>query len=302
MMNTKELAAYLEIHEKQVYALIKEGRIPCTKATGKWIFPRNLIDEWIDSSARSSIANARNKTDRMGEALLAAGSNDPALDLLFVLFRENRPKSFIFTASTGSSQGLDALSRGYVDLAFSHLFDAETGEYNIPFVAKMSPQVKPVVINLFLRDIGIVTAPKNPHRIRTVADIVKKRLKVANRQPGSGTRVLFEHHLKLAGQDIKSVKSLDREFHTHIETGLAVLSGQADAGIASGSAAGMLGLPFIPLATEQFDMVITRNSFFSNNVQALMETLTGEQFRKAASRLGGYDFSRSGKIVYANEH
>lgn len=302
MMNTKELAAYLEIHEKQVYSLIKEGKLPCTKATGKWIFPKHLIDEWIDEGARGSIAKARVKSEKMGGVLLAAGSNDPALDILFALFRANHPEAFVFTANTGSSQGLAALGKGYIDMAFSHLLDAKTGDYNIPFVSNMALKIKPVVINLFYRDIGIISAPENPHKIKCIRDIVKKGLMVANRQAGSGTRLLFEHHLKTAGIDPGKVNSHEREFFTHIETGLAVLAGEADAGIASGSAAGMLGLSFIPLATEQFDMVLSRETFFNLNVQALIETLSCEKFRKTASKLGGYDFSKSGRILYSSEH
>jgi len=301
MMNTKELAAYLEIHEKQVYALIKEEKIPGTKVTGKWIFPKHLIDEWIDEGAKILTAQARGKTERMGEVILAAGSNDPALDILFALFRSNHPDAFVFTANTGSLHGLAALGKGYVDMAFSHLLDAATGNYNISFVTKICSHIKPVVINLFLRDVGIVTAQNNPHKIKGVGDIVKKRLRVANRQAGSGTRLLWEHHLKIAGIEPAKVNSLEREFFTHVETGLAVLSGEADAGIASGSASGILGLSFIPLATEQFDMVLTKEIYFKRNVQSIIETLTGEPFRTAASKLGGYDFSKSGKILYSSE-
>ena len=111
-MSTKEVARYLGIHEKQVYALIKAHRIPSTWVTGKWVFPKKLIDEWIENNARSGIAEARRKSKRIEGALLAAGSNDPILDILKTYIRKSYPEFYIFSSNTGSTDGLKALSQG----------------------------------------------------------------------------------------------------------------------------------------------------------------------------------------------
>src|SRR4030066_2294833 len=108
MMNTKEVAKYLGIHEKQVYALIKSKRIPSTRITGKWVFPKKLIDEWIELNAHKSLGQAREKSRRVEGALLASGSNDPILDILHTHMRKTYPEFFIFSANTGSSDGLKA--------------------------------------------------------------------------------------------------------------------------------------------------------------------------------------------------
>ncbi|MBM4325257.1 MAG: helix-turn-helix domain-containing protein, partial [Deltaproteobacteria bacterium] len=151
MMSTKEVATYLSIHEKQVYALIKSKRIPSTRVTGKWVFPRKLIDDWIESNAKTGLEQAKQKSKRIEGALLASGSNDPILDMLQTYLKESHPEFYIFSANTGSTDGLKALNMGYTDIAWSHLLDTKSGEYNIPFLDTLLPNVKPVVVNLFDR-------------------------------------------------------------------------------------------------------------------------------------------------------
>ena len=186
MMNTKEVAGYLGIHEKQVYALIKTGRMPATRVTGKWIFPKKVIDGWIESNAKSGLEQARQKSGRIPGALLASGSNDPVLDILQTCLRKAHPEFFIFSANTGSREGLIALEKGFTDIAWSHLLDPETGEYNIPYLERLVPGVKAVVVNLFFRELGFVIARGNPRRIREFADLIRKGVRFVNRQPVRG--------------------------------------------------------------------------------------------------------------------
>jgi excisionase family DNA binding protein len=110
MMSTKEIAHYLGIHEKQVYALIKEKKIPATRVTGKWIFPKKIIDEWIESSAKRGVREAREKSRRIEGGLLASGSNDPILDMLQTHMKKEHPEFYIFSANTGSTEGLKILN------------------------------------------------------------------------------------------------------------------------------------------------------------------------------------------------
>jgi excisionase family DNA binding protein len=298
MMNTKEVASYLEIHEKQVYALIKEGKLPCTKATGKWIFPKHMIDSWIEDNARAGMHQAKEKAARVPGAILAAGSNDPVLDLLLSNLRLLYPDIFIFSANIGSSQGLTALGKGLVDIAWSHLFDKESGQYNIPFISRFAPGLEAVVLNMFTRETGIVTSSKNPKHIKTIADFGKKNVRIINRQTGSGTRLLLDDLIGKAGIEPSSIDGYDDTVFTHLEVGLAVLSGKVDAGIATGSVASMLGLDFIPLSTERFDMVLARDNFFKRQVQALITVLRSDEFKSQAYAFGHYDFKNSGMVVW----
>jgi excisionase family DNA binding protein len=300
MMSTKEAAAYLGINEKQVYALIKAGRIPGTRATGKWVFPKKIIDEWIEENARGGLHKARERSRSMQGALLASGSNDPVLDFLLTGMRQSHPDFYFFCANTGSTEGLKALGGGYTDIAWTHLYDSQTDRYNIPFLEKYMPDMKAVLVHLFRREIGIVTAQGNPMAIEGIADIAEKKARFVNRQAGSGTRTLLDHHLGLLGISSSSIEGYDREVYTHVEVGLSILANDADAGIATVAVSRLMGLHFIPVTRENFDMVLGQSTYFSKGIQALMEALKSSGFRGRFEHLGGYGFEDSGKILYSN--
>jgi putative molybdopterin biosynthesis protein len=299
MMNTKEVAQYLGVHEKQVYALIKSKRIPSTRVTGKWIFPKPLIDEWIDLNAKKGLGQAREKSRRVEGALLASGSNDPILDILHTHMRTLYPEFYVFTANTGSTDGLKALNMGYTDIAWSHLFDPKTGEYNIPYLSSYLPNVKPVVVNLFRRDIGFLTTAKNPLSIRGFEDLSRKDVRYINRQKGAGTRVLLDYYLKKLRIRPSEIKGYENEVYTHLEVGISILSKEADVGIATVAVSKFFGLSFIPITTESFDMILDQSTFFEKGVQTLVEVLNSDEFRKRITKLGNYDFKNSGKILYS---
>jgi putative molybdopterin biosynthesis protein len=299
MMNTKEVAHYLGIHEKQVYALIKAKRIPSTRITGKWIFPKNLIDGWIESNAQKGLGQAREKSRRVEGALLASGSNDPILDILHTYMRNFYPEFYVFTANTGSTDGLKALNKGYTDIAWSHLFDPKTGEYNIPFLPNYLPNIKPVVVNLFSRDIGFLVAAKNPRGIHGFEDLARKEITFINRQKGAGTRVLLDHNLKRLRIPSSQIHGYEKEVYTHLEVGISILSKEADVGIGTVAVSRFFGLAFIPITTESFDMILDQSTFFEKGVQALVEVLNSSEFRKRITKLGNYDFKNSGKILYS---
>ena len=300
MMNTKGVAAYLGINEKQVYALIKAGRIPGTRVTGKWVFPKKIIDEWIEENARGGLRQARERSRSMEGALLASGSNDPILDFLLTGMRHTHPEFYFFCANTGSTEGLKALGGGYTDVAWIHLLDQESGRYNVPFLPKYLPDMKTVLVHLFRREIGIVAAPGNPLGIDGIEDIAGKKVRFVNRQEGSGTRVLLDYHLKNSGIPAEAINGYDRQVYTHVEVGLSILSGEADAGIATVAVSRLMGLHFVPVTQENFDMVLGQSTYFSKGIQALVEDLRSPGFRERFERLGGYGFEDSGKILYSN--
>ncbi len=299
MMSTKEVAHYLGVHEKQVYALIKSKRIPSTRVTGKWIFPRKLIDEWIELNAQKGLGQAKEKSRRIEGALLASGSNDPILDMLQTYMRQTYPEFYIFSSNTGSTDGMKALNKGYTDLAWSHLLDPKSGEYNIPFLSTYLPDVKVVVVNLFHRDLGFLVAPKNPFHILGFDDLTQKGVRFINRQKGSGTRVLLDHHLKKLRIPSSKIEGYEREVYTHFEVGLSILSKEADVGIGTIAVSTLLGLSFVPITGESFDMLMDQSTFFEMGIQAFIEILNSKDFRTHVERLGSYDFKDSGKILYS---
>jgi len=297
LLNTKEVAKYLGINEKQVYALIKAQRIPATRLTGKWVFPRKLLDEWIEADARRALGQAREKSRRIEGAILAAGSDDPVLGLLAGALRRLDPALVLFVAAVGSSEGLKALNRGDTDVAFAHLLDPDSGEYNVPLLPTLVPDRRTAAVNVFHRQVGLVVAKGNPKRIRAVGDLGRKDVRLINRQAGSGTRVLLDAELGKAHLESTEIDGYGVEACTHHEVALAVHAGEADVGLAAASAARLLDLGFVPLREERFDMVVDRAAFFEQRIQAFVDLLSSKELRGQVERLGGYDFRDCGKVL-----
>ena len=299
LMNTKEVAKYLDIHEKQIYLLIKAGKIPCTRVTGKWIFPLKLIDDWIQTSAHDGLKQARKRINSIEGALLAAGSNDPVLDILLTAIKTKHPAFNIFSANTGSVSGLEAFNTGLTDIAFSHLYDPETGEYNTPYLKKYCPDHQPVVVNLFYRQIGFLTPKSKFNIFKGWESLTQKDIRFVNRQRGSGIRILLDYELKKRKIACADISGYGLEVYTHFEVGLSLISGEADVGIASAAVAKILDLNFQPLVSERFDMVLDKNTFFQPAIQAFIETLQSEQFKNRVEKIGNYSFKDAGRILHS---
>ncbi|MCX5849986.1 MAG: helix-turn-helix transcriptional regulator [Deltaproteobacteria bacterium] len=299
LMSTKEVAKYLDIHEKQVYLLIKGGKIPCSRVTGKWIFPKRLIDEWIQTSAQDSLQQARKRINQIEGALLAAGSNDPVLDMLLTAIKKDHPDFNIFSANTGSVGGLQALNTGLTDVAFSHLLDPQTGDYNTPYLKQYCPDQHPVVVNMFYRQIGFLIVKSKSNIFKGWNSITNKKIRFINRQAGSGIRILLDNELKNRDIDKEDITGYEKEVYTHFEVGLSIISGEADVGIASAAVAKILDLNFQPLISERFDMILDKNTFFQPVVQTFIEILQSDQFKNRIGKIGNYDFKDAGRILHS---
>jgi excisionase family DNA binding protein len=297
MFTTKEVAEYLSINEKQVYRLIKEKKIPATRITGKWLFPKNLIDEWVITSAKESV-NIPNKRSSPENQIVIAGSNDIALELLTKNTSLLHPRYTISISNVGSLAGLIALQNGNCHIAASHLLDLETGEYNSTFISKHFPNLRIVLLNLAHREQGLIVRKGNPLKIKTLKHLANKKLTFVNRQEGSGTRVLLDYRLKENGIDSEDIPGYSRIAYTHMEVALEVFSGSADVGIGILAAARMLELDFIPLTKERFDLTIPTEIYSTGVVKALREVLRSDDFKSRITQMGGYEIRDTGKIVY----
>lgn len=293
LLNTKEVAKYLGINEKKVYYLAKAGKLPCTRVTGKWVFPKKLIDEWIEENSKGS---PRGKREEQRQFLLAAGSDDPSLGILRDLYTSRTTSASLFMATTGSTAGLTAIRDGVADIALAHLLDPTTGEYNLPFIQKTIPSGV-AVVPLFYRDLGLLLRPGNPLGLQTLADLTRSGVRMINRQKGSGTRVYMDQEFARLGINPKPIIGYDLAVSTHLEVGLKILTGEADTAVATRATARLLGLDFIPLTQERFDILIPKERFFSPGMQTLLEIVGSREFRTRVEAMGGYDTSESGRIL-----
>ena len=290
-MNVRDVARYLGINEKKIYFLAKTKKIPCTRVTGKWTFPKQLIDRWIDESASGRVGRFRGRADR--DVLLAAGSDDPGLAILQEIYGVQEATAPLFMATVGSVAGLDSLRSGAADFATAHLLEP----------ARLARDLLPsatVVVELFYRELGWVLPQGNPKGIATVRDLTRAKLRFINRQSGSGTRVYFDQQLAGGRISGKKISGYDETVSTHLEVGLRVLSGRCDVGLATRTTAQLLGLDFVPLTRERFDMVVPKDRFFTAGIQHLLGVVGSREFRDRISALGGYDVAESGRIVGSN--
>jgi putative molybdopterin biosynthesis protein len=230
--------------------------------------------------------------------IVCIGSHDAALDVLANFLRKRRPDLSLSSAHVGSLGGLLALGRGEAHIAGTHLLDEETGEYNISYIRKHVSGRKTALVNLVYREQGLLVRKGNPKGIKGFGDLARKDVTFANRQPGAGTRLLTDMNLKKMRIDHGSVKGYDHEEHTHMAVAAAVLSGAADTGLAVLSAAQALGLDFVPVAKERYDLAIAQEFYDTPMLQALLGIIRKDkEFREQIISMGGYDVSEMGKVI-----
>jgi excisionase family DNA binding protein len=296
LLSTKEIADFLGVNEKMIYTLITEKGLPATKITGKWLFPKNLVEQWVESRTINYPRQPESAV-HIPNLLLIAGSNDILLDRAMTLFRRQNPEHAVLFGNLGSLGGLKALRQGLCHIATSHLAQENTEEYNFSFAASELEEL-PAVVNFCRREQGLLVAKGNPRNIRGVGDICSGDLRIANRPLEASTRLLLDRELQKVGLDCRQVKGYDREFQSHLEVGLEIVAGRADTGLAIHAVASLLDLDFLPLKWERFDLLIPKDGFFAKGVQLFLDLLHGNSFNALAENLPGYDLSLCGKMVY----
>jgi len=292
LMSTKEVADYLRIKERKVYELVRDGRIPCTRVTGKYLFPRHLIDRWLAESTAVP-SGTPIALHRPLAPPVVAGSHDPLLEWAL---RESRCGLALMAG--GSLDGLKRLEAGEAQLCGMHVLDGASGTYNLPLLKSALAGLDIVAIEWAWREQGLVVAAGNPHGLRELRDVAAKHLTVMPRQPESGSQILFAHLLEKAGVAPAAITLAPAPALSESDLALAIAEGKADAGLAVRAVARQFGLGFLPLARERYDLVMRRRDFFEPPVQALFAFARGERFRTRAEEMGGYDTSGLGAVAY----
>jgi putative molybdopterin biosynthesis protein len=228
--------------------------------------------------------------------VIVIGSHDLTLDLLSDELGQRYPGRGLSSANVGSLGGLLALSRREAHLAGSHLLDEETGAYNVAYIRRLLPDTPVVLLGFVQRIQGLIVAKGNPKGIRGLADLTRKDALFINRQRGAGTRVLLDYRLRQLGIDARDIQGYDRQEFTHLAVAAAVASGAADCGLGILAAARALGLDFIPLDEEQYDLVIPRDVYESKLLAPVLAILRDPLFAARVNALGGYATPAIGQI------
>ncbi|MEJ2220913.1 MAG: substrate-binding domain-containing protein [Desulfobacterales bacterium] len=196
--------------------------------------------------------------------------------------------------------GLRALRQNLCHIASSHLLQEDEEEYNFEYAFQELDSM-PAVVNFSRREQGILVAAGNPKKISGVADLAEPGMRIVNRPIGTGTRLLLDRELKKAGIEGAKIEGYGDEVHRHLDVGLEIVAGRADAGPGIGAVAGLLNIGFIPTRWERFDLMILKNHFFDEGIQQFLSLLHEAEFRRIAEALNGYDISMSGKMVFPQD-
>lgn len=232
------------------------------------------------------------------DTIRIVGSHDMALTMLVDLAKRDNKKLKIQVTHAGSLGGLIALQEERAHLAGIHLLDAETGEYNYPYVKRVLPGREVAIVHLVYRIQGLMFAPGNPKHIKGIADLKRPDITFVNRQQGAGTRVLLDIHLRQLGINPKDIKGYDKELDTHLAVGLTIAHGEADVALGIEAAARSCNIDFLPLFRERYDLVIPIANYRSDLLSPLLKMVISEEFKEVVNKAGGYDTSQTGATSF----
>ena len=292
-MTVKQVASYLQVNEKKVYSLVREGKIPASKLTGKWLFPRNLVDQWLLESSHGGLL-----TDR----IVVAGSDDPLLlRAITQVANELQSRALISYAATGSQLGLSLLAQRRADVCGIHWGPVEESQQRHPALIRQYVQAADwALVRLFRREQGLIVEPGLWSAELGIEGLFRRDVRWVERQEGAGSHrflreLISKHDLDPADRRITGHASTEREVSS------LIAMGQAEVGPGVRAAATEYGLDFVAIGWEAFDLALHRGIFFRNLFQQLLDYLRSSDCRRQANTLGGYDLAELGTLVWTGK-
>ena len=268
---------------------LAEAEAALSAAAARW---RELQSQGV----RQTASNPKAETDE----LRFSGSHDLTVELLSNIFTEVSPETVLSINFVGSLGGLMALARGEADVAGVHLWDETTDSYNVPFVKRLLPGRRTILLTLVYRSLGLITPPGNPNRLQGLADLTRPGEDFVNRQAGSGTRVWLDTQLRSLGIGSGAIAGYDREELTHLGVARRVKQGEATVGLGIYAAASAYGLGFVPLTKEHYQLVFPETVWHSPIAQSVVQVAVSRRFKDGVAALGGYDTSKTGTETVVN--
>lgn len=300
---TEEVAKRLKVSKLTVYDLIKKGELPSYRVGRQVRVDAEDLNRYIQSTKtgflKGQLPSDTLKPDesfQKGNPLIISGQ-DMSLDLLAKQL-ESRWSQPVLRAYNGSLTSLMELFYNKAGIVSLHLFDGETGQYNLPYAKRILTGRSFQVIHLLRRNAGFYVQKGNPMQIRTWEDLKRKNIRIMNRERGAGARVLLDEQLSIHGIHPSEVSGYDQEMTNHIGVATSVSTDKADVGIGIERIASLLPIDFIPLISEQYDLVIPKTPQTEHLPEIVQSILSSPSFQEELKALGGYDLSETGTILY----
>lgn len=264
------------------------------KADGILKVPQST--EGIEGGSKVLVNLIKSERD-IYNTLVSIGSHDIIMDVAADLMNLRKKQYVLSSSHVGSLGGLLALRNGETHIAPIHLLDEETGEYNLSYLNKYIKDKDVTLIKGVKRIQGLIIKPGNPLKISGLEDLASSSLRFVNRQRGSGTRILLDYNLKKLNISPNDIIGYEREEYTHLKVAAAVAAGDADCGLGVYSVAELMGLDFIPLCHEEYDIAVLTKYLKDDKVKEFIEVIKGKEFKDELIKLGGYEFEDIGKIL-----
>ena len=290
LLTTAEAADYLRLKERKLYELVAEGAIPCTKVTGKWLFPRSDLDRWLLAGMARPLGVIPAEPPP-----IVGGSHDPLLQWALA-----EAKAGLAILPEGSQTGYLRLLRGEVIAAAIHFHDLDdqTKDANVAMVTGEPALYDAVLIGFAVREQGLLVARGNPLGLTDVADAQARKAQFALRPAGAGAQLLLEALLRRHGLAVADLGP-GVEAPTGPDIAQAIRANHADCGVATRTVALSTGLGFVPLSAEQFDLLMRQRDSYRPPLQKLLRLLREPTFAARAGELGGLDVSGAGAVRWA---
>jgi len=291
LLTTAEAAEYLRLKERKLYELVSNGAIPCTKVTGRWLFPKAELDRWLAGSLAAPEGMAA-----AAPPAIVGGSHDPLLEWAL---RESG--SGLATLPEGSEAGLARFAAGEVIAAAIHLHDLEdaAADSNVAALRTTASLRDAVLIAFAKREQGLIVAPGNPLKLDSVATAAARKARFAMRPKGAGAQLLLLAILHRAKIAFDTLERVSPDCPTGNDIAQAIRAGRADCGVATRSVATAAALDFVPIAWERFDLALRPRDYFRPPLQKLAAFLRTPALAQRAREMGGYDVSDAGAVRFA---
>ena len=299
----EEVSQLLKISKLTVYDLIKKKDLVAFRVGRQMRVDQQELERY-KSKNRTSTVHEENyfsgeykESKNSNKKQVVISGQDIVLDMLSK-YIEKHTSLTPLRSYNGSLNSLVSMYNGECDVVSVHLYDGDTGEYNLPYVKRVLVSHPLILINLVCRTAGIYVKQGNPLNIIGWRDLAQSKVTIVNREKGSGARVLLDEQLRINGISTDSLKGYEKELTSHFSVASAVASGQADAGVGIENVAKMVNVDFIPLVKEQYDLVILKTKENQELHKVIMESVSSSEFLSQLEQLNGYDLSFTGKVIY----
>ncbi|NHC38676.1 helix-turn-helix transcriptional regulator [Bacillus sp. MM2020_1] len=299
----EEVSQLLKVSKLTIYDLIKKGEIPVFRVGRQMRMDAKDLDNYISNNKtnQGTTPPAQELHQQRMEPRASKNIVISGQDIILDILGKHIEKSSTYKALrsySGSLNSLISLYNGECEIVSLHMFDGDTGEYNLPYVKKILVGYSYILINLVSRKAGFYVQKGNPLHITSWADLNQEDVKIINREKGSGARILLDEQLRIHNISSKNINGYEHEETNHLSVASAVSTGIADVGVGIEKAAKIVGIDFVPLITERYDLVILKTPENEKLIQIVKETLSSQLFQSEINSLGDYEISQTGSIIY----